>query len=262
MPLRMALASRPPDRNTALAAIVFAAGLYGYADPALALPWLHDAFGHHGQDGRHAEAPRIAHYAIDDGGGFVVDRSGRQPLLKFDWSPEIWALSPSRGPRGDIIYKNDLGEPVLRATRLGGMTVFTPRRPAGSAASVSGVSSPLRLASIGPVALYQRMFQASLRSSRAAQHLIAFEAPDVDATSDGLIADSATVAMEAVVRLSDRPDGKVFLARVNKIVFRVGKRPDVIFKDGVITVALVPPVGIVGRPSSRRILWLIGGGGH
>nr|QQZ52104.1 DUF4908 domain-containing protein [Phenylobacterium glaciei] len=53
-------------------------------------------------------------------------------------------------PRGDIIYKNDLGEPVLRATRLGGLTLFTPDRPGGTAAALAGAVRPCGCRSLAP----------------------------------------------------------------------------------------------------------------
>src|SRR5271154_6572329 len=119
--------------------------------------------------------PVTARYQMDDGGAFVFDRSPTKPLLKFDDDLEIWALDPAPGPRGDVIYRNDLGEPMLRKTRLGGMTVFTLRRPDGSAAALDGPTAPLRIAPMSPGALYNRFYQASIRVSRAAQHLIGFE---------------------------------------------------------------------------------------
>ena len=63
--------------------------------------------------------------------------------------PEVWALSRSRGPRGDIIYKNDISEPMLRATKLGGMTVFTPKHPDGAAAALVGSAMPVKLTPAG-----------------------------------------------------------------------------------------------------------------
>jgi hypothetical protein len=257
----MAPASRPFDCNPVSAAILVAAGVCALAGAALAAPrWPHRAISAaQVEDGRHGDAPRIARYQIDDGGVFVLDRSSGQVLLRFDDNPEIWVLSPSHGPRGDIIYKNDLGEPVLRATRLGGVTVFTQRRPDGSAASLWGPSTALRLTPIGPLALYQRLFQDSIRSTRAAQHLIEFDAPDVDATSEILLADAATVATTAMVALSARADGRPVLARVSKIAFSIGARPAVMFKDGVVQITLVPSLGIAGRPSSRRIASALGG---
>jgi len=240
-----------------IAATLVAASLLGFGGRAEASPasWVKQALANTlGHDGRTPAAPPVARYVIDEGGVFILDRSSRRPLLKFDDSPEVWVLSPSRGPRGDIIYKNDLGEPLLRATKLGGMTVFTPRRPEGSAAALIGPSTPLRLSTIGPVALLRDLAQASFRSSRAAQHLIEFEAPDTSAANDGLIADAAIVAMEAVVTLSSRPGGKAALARIGKIALIGGDKPAAKLRGGVLTITVVPPQGLGGRPSSMRIL--------
>src|SRR5579883_1503250 len=106
--------------------------------------------------GQRPDPPVISRYETDAGGAFVLDLSTPRPLLKFEDNPEIWVLQPAPGPRGDVIYRNDLGEPMLRATRLGGMTVFTEDRPDGSAAALDGSSTPLRIASLSPAALFKQ----------------------------------------------------------------------------------------------------------
>ena len=75
--------------------------------------------------------PPVGRYVADSGEGFILDRSGRHPLLRFDRRDETWVLRPSAAPRGDVIYRNDAGEQVLRGTPNGGMTVYTPRAPGG-----------------------------------------------------------------------------------------------------------------------------------
>jgi hypothetical protein len=243
-----------------IAATLVAVSLTAFSGGARASPasWVKQALAiAHGGDGRASAAPLVARYSIDEGGAFIFDRSTRRPLLKFD-NPEVWVLSPSHGPRGDIIYKNDLGEPMLRATRLGGMTVFTPRRPEGSAAALIGASSPLRLASIGPLALYQRLVQSSIRCSRAAQHLVGFDAPDTDAASDGLVADSALIITDALVGLSARAGGRAMLARLDRVAFARGTKPGAAYRGGVLTVTFVPTQGFAGRPSSLRVLDAVG----
>ncbi len=237
-----------------IAAAFVVAGLCAPPLPALcaAPSWLRDALGGHASD-----TPKVAKYKADDGGAFVLDRSACRPLLKFEDSLEVWVLWSDRGPRGDVIYRNDMGEPVLRATKLGGMTVFTSRRPSGSAASLVGVSQPLRPAPLGPVALYQRLFQASVRSSRIAQHLIGFEAPDAGPSSDTLIADAAGVVVSALANLANRPSGKGRLARIDKIAFLEGGKPGASYRNGVVTIT-VAPADCEGRPSSERILQALG----
>lgn len=46
------------------------------------------------QDDRAAQAPLVARYVSPNGKGFVLDRSRRTALLKFDQSAEVWALFP------------------------------------------------------------------------------------------------------------------------------------------------------------------------
>ena len=222
-------------------------------------PWIKRAFvGRGGEPNRATAAPPVARYLIDDGGVFILDRTAPRPLLKFDDSPEVWVLSAARGPRGDMIYSNDMGEPLLRTTRLGGATVFTTRRPEGSAAAMAGASSPLRLISLGPVGLYQRLLQASVRSSRAAGRLIGFNAPNADPASDGLIADTAVIASEAVVTLASRAGGKALLSRVAEIDIAQGPQPGAYLRAGVVNITVAPAQGLAGRPSSVKILQAVG----
>ncbi|MGH6986111.1 MAG: DUF4908 domain-containing protein [Caulobacteraceae bacterium] len=247
------------DGKRLIAAALIAASLGGPWSAASAAPgWLRNAFGESGGDGRGLEAPPVACYRIDEGGVVVLDRSQKHPLMKFENSSEIWALTADRAPRGDIIYRNDLGRPVLRATRLGGLTVFTRRRPEGAAAWLAGACSPLRLAPLGPLALYQRLFQASVHSSRIAQHLIGFDAPDAGPPSDALIADAALVVVSALSTVASLPRGKALLAKIGKIAFLEGRRAGVSLSGGVVTITVAPSQGVAGRPSSGRILEALG----
>jgi len=204
--------------------------------------------------GSKADPPTIGRYQTDEGGQFVLDRSNPIPLLKFEDNPEIWVLQAAAGPRGDTIYRNDIGEPMLRATRFGGMTVFTQRRPDGSAAALEGTSSPLRIAPLSPTVLFNRFYQASVRASRAAQHQVGFETRE-DATpgAAALLADAAMVASEALVGIAGRPNGRALLSRIDDVVIAQGPKPAATLQKGVLTVTIVPSDGVAGRPSSRRI---------
>ena len=198
--------------------------------------------------------PPVAVYAPDRGERFIFDRSASPPLLRFEASPEIWVLQAQPGPRGDMIYKNDLGEPVLRATRLGGLTLFTLERPDGTAASLEGEASPIRPAAIQSIfALQQHLAQASLRASRAMQRLIEFEAPDVTPESATLIADAGQVASEAIVTSAKHSQVHRLLSKLEKVVLSPARRPSANFRDGVLEIDLTPGQGLAGRPSSRRI---------
>lgn len=209
--------------------------------------------------GERPDPPVISRWETDEGGGFVLDLSMPHPLLKFEDSIEVWVLNPTPGPRGDTIYRNDLGEEMLRATRLGGMTVFTATRPDGSAAALDGASTPLRIGAIGPDALLRRFLVASVKASRAAQHQVVFETgDDAEPVTDALFADAALVTSEAFVDMASRPVNKGVLARINDVKITQGPRPNVALSKGVLTVTLQPPAGFAGRPSSRWIERAVG----
>jgi hypothetical protein len=204
--------------------------------------------------GANANTPVIGRYEIDLGGAFVLDRSTPRPLLKFDDNPEIWVLQGAPGPRGDMIYRNDLGEPMIRATRIGGMTVFTDKRPGGSAAALFGVSPPLRLPTLSPAGLFARLLQASVRASRAAQHQVEFDTSDDASPSTAAeIGDAATVASEAMVDMANRPAARRILARIANVVIAQGPMPAAALKGAELTITIDPAKGVFGRPSSRRI---------
>ena len=201
-------------------------------------------------------------YVPSEGETFFVDRgSSGALLLRFGDSPEVWALRPVAGPRGDIIYKDDAGEDVLRATRLGGLTLFTSERPGGAPAAYAGDGPTIRPVAIGGAnALFQTLVQSSIRASRAAQHLIVFEAPDLSprdttATASAILADAASVTAEAFTRLAGRgPTGRTVVARVARVQFQTGRDAEARSSGTVVTITVSPEKGFAGRPSSARII--------
>ena len=218
---------------------------------------LGDALFGHQDDGRRAASPPVARYVSETGSSFVFDRSSGQGLLKFEDSPEVWVLDPSVAPRGDMIYKNDLGEPMLRVTRLGGVTLFTPDQPMGAAVALSGESTPLHLSMISPIELIRRIRLAAARSSRAAQRQIDIEFK-ADSDSAPLIADAATVFADAVVRIAQRVDGHKLLSAFGKISIAPAKKPSVKVEKTVLEIRVAPKMGLAGRPSSERIAYAVG----
>ena len=196
--------------------------------------------------------PPIACYVSEDGRVFTLDRTQPAPLLKFEDNPEVFALAPNPAPRGDVIYKNDLGEPMLRATRLGGFTLFTDKRPSGEAVSLARGCAPLRLLILSPEALGQRLLQASVRSGRAARRSVLFEA-EATPNSAALIADAAMVVSLAYIRTAAEGD-RATLGKVGKVQFAEGRKPSVSFSSGTLRIVVAPSQGLAGRPSSEKVV--------
>jgi Domain of unknown function (DUF4908) len=217
-------------------------------------------FGHHEPMPQRTNAPPVGRYRDDDGDpAFVLDRSSSVTLVRFEDSPEIWMLTAQPAPRGDMIYRNDVGEPMLRATRLGGLTLFTIDHPGGAPVALVEEAPPIRpVPVLSPTALLQHLALASAHASHAVQRLILFEAHDQTPQSASAIADAATVTAVAVAEIARRPDGRRILTRLVKVTLTPGHRVSVMLENGVLTVVVAPTPGavfadIAGRPSSRRI---------
>jgi hypothetical protein len=211
-------------------------------------------FGSHTADRR--AAPPVARFRVDDGEAFILQRAGASALLKFEASPEVWALTAGAGPRGDTIFKNDVGEPVLRMTRLGGVTLFTDDRPEGTAVSMAGAAGALKLPNaIGPTALFQTLAGSSARASRAAQRLITFVIlPDATPKTDWLFADAAVLAAEAFVRLASQgPEGRIIAGRFTRVELLSGPAVHAKATGGVLQITVAPGKGVAGRPSSQKL---------
>jgi hypothetical protein len=250
---------RPASAYLPLLAAALAAALsFGYSQPAYAGPQTlrEGLFGDRPAPGRRASPP-VARYVSQEGEAFILDRSQTRAYMKFESSPEVWVLRPHPAPRGDVIYKNDLGEPMLRATRLGGLTLFTAQRPGGSPAAFAGGGAALRLAPLSPQVLLERLAQASAKATRAARRLIPFEA-DASPASSAVVADAATVTAEAVVRLSRRADGRNLLGRLKKVKLVEGKKPAVTLYGSEMRITVSPDDGLAGRPSSDKIMQAAG----
>lgn len=256
----MASTSRAFEGWSALAGALAAAGCLGFAPTANAAPaWVKNALTLGRNDQMH-NIPVTARFSTDEGGWFILDRSQKPALLRFDDDPdEVWVVSPSRGPRDDVLFKDDVGDVLLRVTKLGGVTVFTARRPMGAAATLEGKAQPIHTLPIGLATLYQRMVLASTRCTHTAHHLVAFDAPDADARSAAAIAEAAILAMNAIVDAAGQPQGRAAEAHLGRVLLISGAKSGAWMQRGVLIVQVSPGDGFSGHPSSARIAQAIVG---
>lgn len=227
----------------------------GAFHPAAAQSTLHEAlFGGRSGDARGAVAPPVARYVAGEDRAFVLDRSGRTPLLRYEDGVEVWVLRPAPGPRGDVIYRDDLGRQVVRVSRLGGMTLFTQDRPGGYPAALAGQAAAIRPAAISPSALLGHFVRQAVRSSRAAGRSLRFEtASDATLATSTLFADAATLAAEAITRVGARRDGARLLSPLRRVRIAVGAQPAAALSGDALQITIAPRQGLAGRPSSDRI---------
>jgi hypothetical protein len=211
-------------------------------------------FGQPSQDGRESKTPKYAHFRTQNGEGFIMDASRDDVLVRFDNDNEIYALTPFMGPKGDIIFKNDVGESVLKVTRWGGFTLFTPKNPGGEAVAVTGTAEPFVPGHITPALLFQHLARASRQASQSANHLIPYDATVSTPGADYLFADAATVTTDAIISVAQNKNGGNLLAAVKEVRLIEGRPPSIKLIDGVLELKLDTRRGMWGgRPSSKRI---------
>lgn len=202
--------------------------------------------------GANRNLPPVGRYVSESGEAFTLDRSGQRPLLRFDRRDETWVLRASAAPRGDVIYRNDAGQQILRMTPGGGVTVYTSRAPGGSPASFAGPAPNLTPPTLGPLQLWQLMARRSAMISEATGRLISI---NLDGErSEALCVEALIVTTDAVIRLARSPSTRASLNGLRTIVITEGRRSNVTYTGGVLTVELNPDQGMAGRPSSARVI--------
>jgi Domain of unknown function (DUF4908) len=199
-----------------------------------------------------AALPASGRYASESGEGFIIDRSGSRPLLRFDRREETWVLRPTAAPRGDVIYRNDAGEQVLRVTQGGAITVFSSRSPGGSPATYTGAGMSLAPPALGPVRLFDLMARRSVMLSQALGRLVEINLDGDE--SEALCVEALIVTTDAVARIARSPSARSSVNGLRSITINEGARSSVTYNGGRLVVTVDPRQGQAGRPSSTRVI--------
>lgn len=201
--------------------------------------------------------PPTARYLSSTGQAFVLDTSGSRPLLRFERSTEVWVLRPTPAPRGDIIYRNDNGDQILRVTPDGGMTLYTTTAPQGSPVSRVGDAQGLARATLTGAQLVDYFMRQSYRASQALGRLIVIDV-DIQPGSEQVAADAVSAASDAIVRMARSNNLRGSVNRVRRVVVSDQGRAGVSLSQGTLRIVIDPRAGAAGRPSSARIIRVVG----
>ncbi len=206
--------------------------------------------------------PIVAHFVSARGAGFVLDESqAGVPLLRFDGDDEVFQLTAKPGANGDVIFSNDVGQPVLKATRLGGMILFAgAHADVGDAAAVTGQASAFAPDRLTLTELTLQMTRLSVRVTHACDHLFIFSA-DAQADDKGgdsalpLFAETVSVAADALLQVASQADSRHSLDKLHEVYLMEGRPPGAHIEKGVLIIKLDPSKGTWGgHPSSKRIM--------
>lgn len=202
--------------------------------------------------------PDSGRYVSETGQGFILDRSSNGTLMRFDRSTEVWVLRPSPAPRGDVIFRNDAGDQVLRVTPNGGITLYTTSAPQGSPVSMAGPAPELLAPTLTAFQLMDFILRQSDRATQAVGELVVVDM-DIQPGSESVATDALSTAVDAIVRMARSPSLRRDVSRVRMIVITdVGPR-QVSFSRGTLRIVIDADAGFAGRPSSARIVRVIAG---
>jgi hypothetical protein len=200
--------------------------------------------------------PPRGRFVSETGQAFVFDRSGPRPMLRFERSTEIWVLRATPAPRGDIIYRNDNGDQVLRVTPDGGMTLYTTASPRGAPAALAGEAEGLSPLTLSPVQLWNFIVRQSDRASRTLGRLVVVDV-DIRPGSEAVAADALSTATDAITRMVRTPASQRQVSQLRRILVTDEGRAGASFERGLLRIVIDPNAGPAGRPSSARIVRLV-----
>lgn len=195
----------------------------------------------------------VVRFSSQGGPAFVLDQTSNRPLLRFDGSNEIWVLRPSAGLRGDIYYRNDVGEVMLRTNRLGGVTLYTGAAPNGLPCAVVGEARRLNLPEHDIRFLLRHFMRESVRAGQAIGQDFEITARAVDPAASDVYGDAATVAVDGIAGLAGTRGGRERMSGLRSILISSGPGPDVRRDGETLLLTVSPRLGAAGRPSSARV---------
>lgn len=249
---------------------------------------------------RHEE-PAVERYVTANGErAFLLRRDDREARIRFLCAPddrrldcrldpenraeEIYPLTVTRGPRGDLLFKDIDGETVLRITVHGGASVLWPgeTQRRGAYRSFSEEMESLELAPADHAAASRRAARAAAWLSARLGEDIRFMIPegnddprapaetaalapqsfggtqDADLFAAG---EDASVLADAIVRTaagmsrvaSDATGARILGARLKAVRFTPAEAPALALDGDTLIVAYDPARGVEGRPSSSAV---------
>ncbi|MGF1462282.1 MAG: DUF4908 domain-containing protein [Maricaulaceae bacterium] len=200
-------------------------------------------------------AREAAAYVSEDGRlSLVLDWSGAQPLLRIGGSREVFALKPVPGPRGDTVFKSDAGQNILRASALGGLTLFPDRPEAAAPLERRGPATRLSYAVLHQTPPSTQIAQALDAMRRSLGRPLTFDRPASEPHTESFFADIAVIAELGLIQ-SERWDAAAAArARLTGIVVVRADSPRAYVRDDRLILAVDPAAGFAGRPSSTAIV--------
>jgi hypothetical protein len=192
---------------------------------------------------------------VDGVHAFVLDRTGDPPLLRFERSFEVFALTSVPAARGDELLRTDTGRDLVRVTTLGSVTLYPVEKPTGMPAAKVRSVDPLPMLADMRLNVVDAFRSLRVSAGRAEVDAPVSQASEVAANA--LLADAARLTAAG---LGAAADGAGEMLAFRRIAFVFGAGADARLEDGVLVVQLDLERGYAGRPSSLKVAEAVTGG--
>ncbi|MEE9328497.1 MAG: DUF4908 domain-containing protein [Parvularculaceae bacterium] len=202
---------------------------------------------------------------------FLCDKSDTTDiecaLLRGQRGEEIYALTATRSPRGDVIYKDVDGEAVLRVTTNGGATLFSPSEKPATQGTVlvplggkAVLPVPNTKASLSAPALSyaeveaRMLLAADIFRERYGIDIYFLQSGPDGQRNQAVLADAVLTAAKGIDLVAADALGADALAKGLEMVrFVPGTKTSYLFDKKVLTITYAKGANIAGRPSSAAI---------
>ncbi|WDI32566.1 DUF4908 domain-containing protein [Hyphococcus flavus] len=173
-------------------------------------------------------------------------------------SPEIHALSATRGPRGDVIYKDARDHTLIRIAAYGGATVYWPGETRGIAASKSfGDDRSLRLGFTDMETASRRAQGAAAQISALTGSPVFFDISAANASGGAnaaVLADAIVTSAKGIASVAQDETGAAAISsRIKRVIFLPSTDAEISLGGSVLEIRYVPNLDIEGRPSSAKV---------
>ena len=200
---------------------------------------------------------RLGHYSTADGlVGFVFDRTGDTPAVKFDDGGEILTLEAKTTSQRTTFMRDD-GAHLISVAVDGAMTLWLPRR-GGVPVERDGGADALRLPDVQRAAVEARVDAVTATLAQVLGKPVPIEV-DWPGFSDsrqdlGTLAAALDSLAAAFTRWrQDATAIEVISGEIQTIKLAARDKVAIERDQGVVTIALAPARGLAGRPTSHRL---------
>ena len=195
-------------------------------------------------------APATRYEDVSSDRSFVMQKQGKEAIVKFEDTNEVMVLQAIPAQRGDTFLRNDDGQVMFRLTEQGNLVSYVDNKNGAPVAMLGATNAPLNVPAMAR-SLNDLRSTAAARLTRLAGHDVTiFGAADF-ANNEAWASEVLGNVVSGVEKASG-PAGRA-ASGLNAVRLTRGLAASVAFRDGELVLGVNPGAGEAGRPSADAI---------